>query len=228
MTTIPLANSDLCAVVDDEDLALVSAYTWYLNGRYAVAFPGPSESLSMHQLLLPASEGLNIDHRDRDGLNNRRENLRLATRSQNQANRVSRTGASRFKGVTASKTPGKWRATVTVDKKTRAYGTYESEEDAARAYNRVAFAAWGDYALLNDVDGWEDFPIKTTRWPSTEDRGIYWHEKAGKWNPRVFRNGRQHYFGLFTTREEAIAARRAYLEKLEGAPDGNPSNPDPD
>jgi hypothetical protein len=90
-----------------------------------------------------------IDHKDRDGLNNRWANLREADRAQNQHNRGKRKdNPSGYKGVRAPK-KGKWHARITVNRKSIHLGAFLSPEEAARAYDRAALRHFGEYAGLN-------------------------------------------------------------------------------
>lgn len=88
-----------------------------------------------------------IDHINGDGCDNRINNLRLATNSENQANRAADKTAkhSRFKGVDRTSTSGLWRARCGP----KHLGVFQSEEDAARAYDLAAVARWGNFAKLN-------------------------------------------------------------------------------
>jgi hypothetical protein len=96
-------------------------------------------------------KGMEIDHKDGDGLNNQRSNLRLASKKQNQANRGAPTNnRSGYKGVSANGRGG-WRASIFVDGKTRRVGDYDTPLEAARAYNQAALAAFGEFAKLNEV-----------------------------------------------------------------------------
>ena len=107
------------------------------------------ETVLMHDLILPTEK--DVDHRDRNPLNNRRLNLRLATRSQNLANTRSRSGSSRYKGVCFSRREQKFRAYIVVNYKQIHLGYFDSDLDAARVYNEAAREHFGAFALLNDV-----------------------------------------------------------------------------
>lgn len=105
-------------------------------------------TLYVHRLLLP--EGRDIDHINGDGLDNRRANLRAATRAQNMANSGSRRGSrSPYKGVTLHKKTGQWFARIMVDGKAKYLGYYKDPEAAARAYDTAALEVWGEFAFLN-------------------------------------------------------------------------------
>lgn len=90
MIEIPLVNDRGLALIDDEDAGLVTGRRWYLTGTgyaAAAALRGKSRTLvCMHRLLLDPPASAQVDHVNRDKLDNRRANLRVATRSQNQGN----------------------------------------------------------------------------------------------------------------------------------------------
>lgn len=91
-----------------------------------------------------------IDHRDLDGANNRMDNMRPATKSENGANRVAKPGASsQYLGVGWHKAAGKWKAAISTNDRTCHLGLYDSEEDAARAYDVAAGQLHGEFARLN-------------------------------------------------------------------------------
>ena len=92
---------------------------------------------------------MDTDHRDGCGLNNQRHNLRTATRTQNNQNRKSLNGSSRFTGVCKNNRDGKWKAYICVNKKRNHLGYFSSECDAAQAYNFAAIDAFGEFARLN-------------------------------------------------------------------------------
>ena len=156
MVRIPLPDG-LFALVDDADEALVSGFRWRsLHHRsgitYVHAWNG-QQHFYMHRLIAGAPQGRKVDHHDRNGLDNRRRNLRVATSSENGANRIPdrrKAGTtSDFKGVYWDKARGRWGATIHVDGRTRALGRFKTELEAAAAYDRAADAAWGRFARLN-------------------------------------------------------------------------------
>lgn len=154
---IPLTRGKV-AVVDDEDYDRIAQHKWYAEpiGRrwYAcrrIERGGIRRKVYMHREVVGAEPGTDTDHRDHDGLNNRRGNLRSCTRSQNCANIPNKAGRSRFKGVQWITRKSSWQARIRVDWHSRFLGWFETEEEAALAYNAAALAAWGEFAKLNEV-----------------------------------------------------------------------------
>lgn len=105
-------------------------------------------NLSLQEAVMGNRPGWFIDHRDKNPLNNTRQNLRFATRVQNNANRGPM-GALRLKGVTRRK--NKYRARICADGKSTNLGTFWTAIEAARAYDKAALALWGEFASLNNV-----------------------------------------------------------------------------
>lgn len=136
---------------DDEDAALVLSHHWHVRTDprsrdlyYAVTHI-EGRKVRMHALILDQAD---VDHINHNGLDNRRTNLRRATRSQQGANRLPGTGySSRFKGV--SRERGRWRAYIRINGKRVSLGMHEDEIEAARVYDRAARNAWGEHALTN-------------------------------------------------------------------------------
>jgi HNH endonuclease/AP2 domain len=145
--------------IDLEDAHRVAEHQWRVNkrkNRDAVYFQthipkseGKQTVLQLHRCVMSASEGVFVDHRNpADTLDNRKSNLRLATHAENMRNMRSHVGgSSRFKGVTWSKWAGKWQAQIN----SKTIGRFDSELEAAVAYNEVALELFGDFAHLNQV-----------------------------------------------------------------------------
>jgi hypothetical protein len=109
----------------------------------------------MHQMIMKNTDlNLIIDHFDGNGLNNQRENLRLATRMQQGANRYKiegiRNPSSSYKGV-SQRSNGSWRARIRVNGELIDLGTFNSEVSAAKEYNRAALKYFGGFAVLNAI-----------------------------------------------------------------------------
>lgn len=155
---LPLSKGKF-ALVDGVDLALVSKYTWtaYQGGNTFYAFThlrgSNSTMLLLHQVIGKAMGIVGpVDHKSRNGLDNRRRNLRPGPQKKNQANQGklrTRKTSSRFKGVSWFRSSGKWRAQITVSGTCYHLGLFTSQKLAAYAYDDRAWAAWGSYAQLN-------------------------------------------------------------------------------
>ena len=153
---IPLTQGKV-AIVDDEDYDVLAKNKWMaLKSRKGVFYAArmitvgykKQNLLRMHCVILPPTPGMTVDHIDRDGLNNRRSNLRLANGSQQRANRSRRDGCrSKYRGVTRHR--NKWYARITKDGARIDLGLYHIEEDAARAYDAAAAQLHGEFANLN-------------------------------------------------------------------------------
>ncbi|HUR07040.1 MAG TPA: HNH endonuclease, partial [Nonomuraea sp.] len=111
-------------------------------------------AISLHRLLCNAQPGQQVDHRNGDGLDNRRSNLRLCTRSQNIGNaRTPRTNTSGYKGVYFERARGLWCAEIWFNMRKRRLGRFADPKDAARAYNAAALEQWGEFARINEIPG---------------------------------------------------------------------------
>jgi hypothetical protein len=165
--TVPLCGAKAAgrvALVDDEDYGRAIRHRWTVlevirddgrrnTGPYAltrVPAIGGDRTIYLHKFI--GGYAL-TDHANRNTLDNRRENLRDATGSQNAANRPVRcTSTTGFKGVSRAPTKGKWTARIGANWNPRHLGTYSTPEDAARAYDAAARVAYGEFAFLNFPD----------------------------------------------------------------------------
>lgn len=158
--TIALQVGAHVVLIDRADLELVSRYTWRVirhprTGKLYASATNSGTRIMMHRLIAQTPEGLDTDHRDGDGLNNCRSNLRPATRSQNNANRrkhsshAGKPTTSQFKGVHWDREKRKWRATIRVNGKQKRLGRFDSEIEAAKAYDEALIAQWGEHARPN-------------------------------------------------------------------------------
>lgn len=139
------------ALIDVEDAARVAESKWCLKGRrrherYAVSVrDGKREH--MHRLIACDRPGLLVDHANGDTLDNRKSNLRHCNTRQNRANTRRWVGKkSRFKGTQLHR--GKWRARIEIGGKVRCFGPFDTEEEAAGAYNEAALRLHGEFARI--------------------------------------------------------------------------------
>lgn len=138
------------AIVDEADFEWLSAFKWHVSGPEGARYAKTKRVLFMHRMIMNAPEGVFVDHANGDPMDNRRVNLRLCTRAQNQQNKCkSRRNRSGFKGVYLRSDGQVWRATIRHGGKTFALGKHLTAEAAARAYDAAAIAAFGEFARLN-------------------------------------------------------------------------------
>lgn len=158
MKSVPVSDS-LRATVDGEDFDLVSRYKWSLltgakNHKYAIAYIS-DEYLLMHRLISGVTGKSVVDHKNGDGLDNRRKNLRICSHAQNiwssRINDFSKK-TSRFKGVYLRKN-GKWRADIKIHGKKKCLGTFVEETAAAQSYDMAAMKYFGEFACTNQDMG---------------------------------------------------------------------------
>ncbi len=156
---VPLFGGHV-AIVDEHDWPLIAEYHWcarkHRHTFYCVTkrqVGGRNIFLRMHRLILNAPAGVPVDHRDHNGLNNLRANLRLCTNSQNAANRRNlTTNTSGYRGVYFHKQTGRWRASIKVDQTCIHLGVFSDPWDAACAYNRAAADIFGEFAYINIIN----------------------------------------------------------------------------
>lgn len=136
------------ALVDDEDFDKCNEYMWhYHNGNYAQRKNVFRENIFLHRFIMREPDS-DIEHKDNDGLNCQKYNLRLCNDKQNQANsQGGKNGLSKFRGITFHK--GKWRTQITG--KRIHIGYFNNEIEAALAYNTIAIRMYGEFAKLNII-----------------------------------------------------------------------------
>ena len=105
----------------------------------------------MHKEILKPPSGFETDHINHNGLDNRKDNLRICTTSQNHYNQIIRSESktSKFKGVSRHKASRKWIAQIGYGRRMIYLGCFDSESEAARAYNQKARELFGEFANLN-------------------------------------------------------------------------------
>jgi len=165
---ILLKNSSLFTIVDDDDFDSVCNFKWRTIGRgvnnllyYAQAYVD-GKTVRLHRLILNPLPHEIIDHRDGNGLNNQRSNLRLCTQYQNLLNMRSHAKSSSvYKGVSWSKVLKKWVAFGNLNGKQKGIGSFDSEFDAAMAYDDFVLKNHGEFARLNYPE--QDYVFEVNR-----------------------------------------------------------------
>lgn len=155
------------AIVDDNDYEWLNQWKWYailykgMNTFYAVRGMrkkeielnnGKKGLILMARVILKAPKGLQVDHVNRDTLDNRRQNLRLATSTQNHGNsRIPLRNTSGYKGVVQGTKTQKYQAQIKYKGHLYFLGLFDNKQKAALAYNLHAKKFFGVYARLNKI-----------------------------------------------------------------------------
>jgi hypothetical protein len=159
MKKIELTNG-FYAEVSDKDYQLVRGHKWYADkiskvvyAKRNIAIDGRLKKIYMHRVILGLKAGdPSVDHRDGNGLNNMRSNLRIDPHRQNTQNvekQVNNT--SGYKGVSWRKDTKKWHAYIKVKGKRFNLGYHATVVEAAQAYNEAAKKYHGPFARLNNI-----------------------------------------------------------------------------
>lgn len=154
MKMIPLTQGKF-ALVDDEDFEYLTQWKWCAVRSDTTFYAERGESghhIRMHADIMNNPKGMEVDHRNRNGLDNRRENLRVCTNQQNKMNRGRfSSNTSGFKGVSLTD-HGTYQARIQVNKKRINLGSFADATQAARAYDKAANQYFGEFAWLNFPD----------------------------------------------------------------------------
>jgi len=158
MKEISLSQGKI-AIIDDEDYLIACQYKWCaVQGKYtwyAVTrqkFDGKYKTLYLHRFLMQPSIEMEIDHKDGDGLNCLRSNMRLCRSLDNNRNRkIQRGNKSGYKGVRWDSRLKKWRSEISVKNKVIHLGVFIQKEDAGLAYNEAAKLHYGEFAKQNNI-----------------------------------------------------------------------------
>ena len=147
------------ALVDDEDFERINKHKWHARSNrihglvYAARSAGKTPDRKthwMHREIMNTQDGMETDHINRDGLDNRKSNLRVCTRSQNARNAKRRvTNTSGHKGVSWDKERKKWHAEIMINYKKIHLGRFDTVEEAAAAYDQAAEKYHKDFARTN-------------------------------------------------------------------------------
>jgi len=147
------------AIVDVEDFERLNKYKWHcthygyaVRAEYERSGKGKRQvGVHMHKMVCPAPDGMVVDHVNRNSLDNRKSNLRVATQRQNVWNRkfVRKGGKTRYDGIRWDKNREKWQVRLTIKGRRESFGYYADEVEAAKAYDEAAKRYRGEYACLN-------------------------------------------------------------------------------
>lgn len=147
-------------ILDDCWFDYVSQWRWHVDWRgYAVRnvwelVNGKKKcvTIQMHVLINNTPKGLDTDHRNRNRLDNRKENLRNATGKQNARNQAKKSKKNRYKGIYRQEYSGRYTVVCAIHHKNECWGTYDTDEFAAHVHDYVAYKYHKDFAYLNFPD----------------------------------------------------------------------------
>jgi hypothetical protein len=127
-------------LVDDENYDYLNQFNWYCHSEnYAVRTDKFGKAIYMHRIIMNISNKLYIDHINANGLDNRKENLRICNKKQNAGNsKLYKNNTSGIKGVTWHKASKKWRAVITINKKVKNLGYFSDKNNAKLIYEKAA------------------------------------------------------------------------------------------
>lgn len=139
------------ALIDDEDFEAINKIDWCCTGHYGVCDYAHArikgKLISMHRYILKSDKGEYTDHKNRNGLDNRKENLRICSQSQNQYNRKKQVNnTSGFKGISWHKKSKKWQVNLRIPGKQLYFGLYSNKEKALEVYNQNIKRICGEFA----------------------------------------------------------------------------------
>ena len=226
MKQIPLnnrKNEPIFALVDDCDYEELSQYNWHkTKAGYASRYAGGGRKnrmcIYMHRQIMNPPQGMVVDHKNRDTLDNTRDNLRITDQSRNMQNARPRTrSTSIYKGVYWNNEKRLWSAYIHVDGKRIYLGRHVTQKDAAITYNEAAKKHFGEFALLNEINpNLDDRPVAERKPPKkTKYIGVVWDKNRSLWMARFTLNGKVTSIGRFADETEAARARdKVAFEKL--------------
>ena len=210
---IPLSQGKF-ATVDDADYDWLARNKWSYDPKGYAMRRSANVTIYMHRVVLNASGPVVVDHVNGDGLDNRRENLRIVTAAQNNYNRhpEKRSKTSRYKGVSLNRKSNRWQAHIKKGDERRYLGLYDSEQDAARAYNAAARYYFGEHAFVNDVpdDNWTLHNLSVGS-KTSSFRGVHYSTEAKKWKAQVQVNKTKIFLGYFYFEIDAARAYDVYV-----------------
>ena len=144
---IPVGMKGAMAIVDKE-FATLDRYKWCSTPSYPKAFVN-KKLIAMHRLIMPDKPNMEIDHINRDKLDNRKANLRYATHQQNTWNMSTQKNKHGFRGVRKAAGTKSFHATIGYNNNVLYLGSYKTAKEAAIAYDNMASELFGEYAVLN-------------------------------------------------------------------------------
>lgn len=203
------------SIVDDSDYELLIQYKWYGNpDGYAIGERRVKITHGtplMHRVILRASSEFYVDHKNHNRLDNQRNNLRIATHSENTRNQLPLPKkSSKYKGVSWCKNVSRWKAKIASGKKSTPLGQFSTQREAALAYNQAALIRFGEFAFLNTIEenDPDDAPVIRTKKPIGNNpyRGVKLSNDMRTWQARITVHKKTICLGDFPSPEDAARA----------------------
>ncbi len=176
------------ALVDDEDFEYLNQFKWHPVKRNHTFYVARSAKINnkdtqimMHREILKLTDSsIYTDHRDRNGLNNQKNNLRKCIPKQNNMNRCAdKKSTSQYKGVSWSKEKQKWQSHICNESKRKHIGYFDNEKDAALSYDYYANKLFNKFAYLNFPNALltkKEYEKLTKKNYSSKYKGVCWHK----------------------------------------------------
>jgi hypothetical protein len=221
----------LVAKVSLQDVARVRRYRWYVSqhGYVTTVMQERGKRLwgvRLHRYVLGIRNGMKVivDHRHHDKLDNRRSQIRVVSNMQNAWNQRGLSGGtSKYKGVSRAKKDKRWNAGIKINETSIPLGGYETEIEAARAYDAAALFHFGEFAYVNFEDSVprssEEIrqEAHSARPKTSKYLGVRRKKGRQGFQVRVKEWGRETYVGSFADEEQAARAYDACIRFLYGS-----------
>lgn len=195
------------ALVDDCDFIHVSPYLWHVDTEGYARTKIKGKVTKLHRYIMEAMPKQVVDHINGNLLDNRRCNLRFATKGQNKMNaNVHKNSLVGVKGVSQRET-GKYQTRIQVNGRQVHLGCFFTIRAAAQAYNDAAVKHFGEYAHVNDLSELPNEPEPLAPKPTSIYRGVFWDSYRSKWRASMQVKRKRYELGMFDTEIEAAQAR---------------------
>lgn len=201
------------AIVDDCDFERVAPYLWHIDTEGYARTHINRQVAKLHRYIMNALPGQIVDHANGNVLDNRRCNLRFATKGQNKMNaNCHKNSIVGVKGVSQRET-GKYQARIQSGGKQVHIGCFFTLRAAAQAYNDAAIKAFGEYALLNDLSQLPDETEPTPPTPTSNYYCVHWSKQRQKWRVSTVVSGRSHELGFYKNETDAACAYDSFVKE---------------